>query len=127
MRFLAWTMFQYLETFSVCVKAFIKDDGELVTVDLHGFHLEKAEMIIRKSLMEAYYRGRDRIKFIHGSSTSSLQFDNSTIKFKVRTILQEATLQKMLTQVLPQEDCCIAAFKPDFEIDRSQISSIDIY
>ena len=109
------------------MKTFIQDDGELLTVDLHGFHLEKAESIVRKCVKEAYYRGRDRIKIIHGSSTSSLQFENSTIKFKVRTILQEQALQEMLNQVVQQDDCCIASLNPDFEIDRSKISSIDIY
>jgi len=100
------------------MKNFIQDDGELLSVDLHGLILDKAEEIVRKSIHEAYYRGRDRIKFIHGSSTSALLFENKTIKFRVYTILQEPALQKMLS---------IAALKPDYEIDRSPISSLDIY
>ncbi len=108
------------------MKASLRDDGEIVSIDLHGLNIDDAISICKKGIAEAYYRGRDKIKLIHGSSTSSLQFVNSTIKYRLYDLLQESSVQKQTSFVLKYEDYCVIGLRPDFEIDRDRITILDI-
>lgn len=48
-----------------------EDDGTNVTVDVHGCSVADALYIVRRSVQEAFRRGRARVIVIHGLSTTS--------------------------------------------------------
>ncbi len=47
------------------------DDGTNVTVDVHGCSIADAFYIVRRSVQEAFRRGRARVVVIHGLSAGS--------------------------------------------------------
>lgn len=48
-----------------------EDDGTNVTVDVHGCSVADAIFIVRRTVQEAYRRGRARVVVIHGMSAQS--------------------------------------------------------
>ena len=48
----------------------LRDDGSIVTVDVHGCTVQDALAIIRRSVQQAHRRGRSRLDVVHGFSTS---------------------------------------------------------
>ena len=48
----------------------LRDDGSVVTVDVHGCGVPDALAIIKRSIQEAHRRGRSRVDVVHGFSTS---------------------------------------------------------
>lgn len=60
-----------------------EDDGSVVTLDVHGCSVDDALYMIRRSLQEAYRRGRKKVEIIHGVSTSVGDRDGRTIKNEV--------------------------------------------
>ena len=70
------------------------DDGSVITVDLHGCSVDDALYIIRRSIQEAYHRGRTKVDVIHGGSTSTGTNRDRSIKNE----LQKAIDRGMLSQ-----------------------------
>ncbi len=57
-----------------------EDDGTNVTIDLHGCSVQDAEYIIRRTVQEAYRKGRGRVVVIHGKSGTGSDPSKRTIK-----------------------------------------------
>lgn len=64
----------------------LHDDGETVTLDLHGATVDEALLLSRETVYLAAERGRAAVKLIHGRSTSNSDNRKRTIK----RALQEA-------------------------------------
>ena len=48
----------------------LHDDGQTVTLDLHGATIAEAERLATAAVRAASHRGRQQVKLIHGHSTS---------------------------------------------------------
>lgn len=66
----------------------LRDDGHIVTLDLHGATVREAEALADATLRAATARGRSSVKIIHGHSTSSPQYRNRTIKHAVQELIE---------------------------------------
>jgi DNA-nicking Smr family endonuclease len=64
----------------------LRDDSGTVTLDLHGATVREAEALADATLREAAARGRSSVTLVHGSSTSSDQYRNRTIKHAVQDL-----------------------------------------
>lgn len=73
----------------------VRDDGERVTLDLHGVHLAEAELRLRRTVALATARGRSAVWVVHGSSTSDVRARNPTIKHLVEDLLARAALPEV--------------------------------
>ena len=75
----------------------VDDDGQTVTLDLHGASIEEAVDLARRCVREAARRGRHTVKIIHGQSTSSGLYANRTIKTALYDLLDRGTLSDAIT------------------------------
>lgn len=75
----------------------VQDDGSTVVIDLHGLVVDEALRLAQGALREATRRGRQTVKLIHGSSTSSTLYRNRTIKHELETWLKDGALQRVIT------------------------------
>ncbi len=70
----------------------VDDDGQTVTLDLHGAPVDEAVDLARRLVREAARRGRSTVKIIHGESTSSGLYQNRTIKNVLYDLLDRNVL-----------------------------------
>lgn len=67
----------------------LHDDGSSVSLDLHGMSVDEALHLARALIREASRRGRQIVKLIHGTSTSSTLYRNRTIKHELQSMLED--------------------------------------
>jgi DNA-nicking Smr family endonuclease len=84
----------------------IIDDGNTLTVDLHGCSLADCEDFMYNALDIAYAYGRSKVVLIHGSSTSNAHFDNDTIKHRLYKMLAANEFEEMVASYWKAEDAC---------------------
>ncbi len=70
----------------------LSDDGQRVTLDLHGCTVDEALDLAERTLRAAQRRGRQRVRLVHGASTSDARARNRTIKHALYDALDHGTL-----------------------------------
>ena len=75
----------------------LQDDGQTVTLDLHGARVGEAERLVLNVVSKAYASGRSRVKIIHGTSTSHMLYRNRTIKHTIYDLLESGSLQQYVS------------------------------
>jgi Smr domain len=83
----------------------LKDDGQTVTLDLHGASVDEAEGLALRVVAEARRRGRSSVRLIHGSSTSG--GGRQTIKSALRTLLDDGRLGVSPGNAIAGEDTIV--------------------
>jgi len=81
----------------------LEDDGSRVTLDLHGLSVDEAIDLTYSTLRLAEDRGRNRLKVIHGSSTTQAG-QPRTIKSELHDLLDRGTLGTHATDVVRSRD-----------------------
>lgn len=81
----------------------LNDDGNTVTLDLHGVTVDEAIDLTYSTLRLAEERGRNRLTLIHGSSTTQGPQDR-TIKSALHGLLDRGELGTHATSVLRSKD-----------------------
>lgn len=64
----------------------LTDDGQTVTLDLHGARVDEAVHLVQALIVEAARRGRPTAKVVHGTSTTDAG-GHRTIKTELRARL----------------------------------------
>ena len=75
----------------------VDDDGQTVTLDLHGASVEEATTLAARLVREAARCGRHTVKIVHGHSTSSGLYQNRTIKNALYDLLDRGALGEAVT------------------------------
>ena len=81
----------------------LDDDGTIVTLDLHGLSVDEAVDVTYSTLRLAEDRGRNRLKVIHGSSTTQGP-QSRTIKSALHDLLDRGGLASHATDVIRSRD-----------------------
>lgn len=81
----------------------LEDDGNTVTLDLHGLSVDEAIDLTYNTLRLAEDRGRNRLKVIHGSSTTQAG-QHRTIKNALHDLLDQGNLASHATTVVRSRD-----------------------
>lgn len=81
----------------------LEDDGSKVTLDLHGLSVDEALDLTYSTLRLAEDRGRNRLKVIHGSSTTQ-GGQRRTIKSALHDRLDQGHLASHATEVVRSRD-----------------------
>lgn len=81
----------------------LKDDGTKVTLDLHGLSIDEAIDLTYSTLRLAENRGRNRLKVIHGSSTTQAG-QHRTIKRALHDLLDRGSLGAHATDIMRSRD-----------------------
>lgn len=75
----------------------LNDDGQTVTLDLHGTRVAEAERLLLRATSLAAERGRRQLKVIHGASTSDTRYRNRTIRHALYDLLDDGALDRWVT------------------------------
>lgn len=86
----------------------LKDDGHVVTLDLHGATVDEAVDLTYRTLRLAEERGRTRLKLIHGSSTTEAGATR-TIKSALYDLLDRGELGAHATNVIRSQNTLVLA------------------
>lgn len=62
------------------------DDGQTVTLDLHGATVPEAVQLAEAAIVQAARHGRATVRLVHGASTSE-SGDRTTIRSELRRLL----------------------------------------
>ncbi|MFP4228116.1 MAG: Smr/MutS family protein [Salinivenus sp.] len=103
----------------------LKDDGRVVTLDLHGATVDEALDLTYRTLRLADDRGRSRLRLIHGSSTTQAGATR-TIKRALYDELNRGSLGTHATNVIRQRDTLILALDVTAASDPTPIRLRDV-
>jgi hypothetical protein len=75
----------------------LTDDGQSVTLDLHGARVDEAVDLAIRLVQVATRRGRTSLRLIHGASSSSDRVRNRTIKHALQDALDRGLFGSALS------------------------------
>ncbi len=104
----------------------IRDDGDTVTVDLHGLRVDEAVFWAVRILDEARRRGRSTARIIHGTSTSVLSHERRTIKQALYEWLESEDARAKVSGTFKHDAFFIMGLRSTGPPDRRPIAAIDI-
>ena len=104
----------------------IDDDGQTVTLDLHGASVDEAVTLATRLVREAARRGRRTVKIIHGQSTSSRLYQNRTIKNALHDLLDRGTLDSTVSTVWRADGHLLLSLDVTAAADPSPIRLLDV-
>lgn len=85
----------------------LNDDGNAVTLDLHGVTVDDAERLIQRTARIAASRGRGRLTVIHGASTSDIRYRNRTIRHALYDLLDSGALEDVTSDFRNEGSCLL--------------------
>lgn len=104
----------------------LDDDGQSVTLDLHGATVDEAMRLSEALVREACRRGRSQVRLIHGSSTSSAAFRNRTIKHALEEAVARGRFAPDVVDALHRENVLTLSLGVSAERDTASISMLDL-
>jgi len=104
----------------------LHDNGQTVVVDLHGLSVAQALELVVEIVRVAGKRGRQSIRFIHGSSTSSRLYDNGTIKHTLSEWLEGAHKRGEIASWVAYGDESLVALPVSNTSDPNTISLLEL-
>lgn len=102
----------------------LDDDGNVVTLDLHGATVDEAIDMTYRVLRLAEDRGRTRLKLVHGSSTTD--GNRRTIKSELHDLLDRGKLGRSATNVIRSQNSLVLALDLTATTDPTPIELRDV-
>lgn len=103
----------------------IDDDGQVVTLDLHGATVDEAIDLTYRTLRLAEDRGRSQLTLIHGSSTTG--GGTRTIKEALHELLDHGDLGAHATSVRRSRDSLTLVLDLTARTDQTPIRLRDVW
>lgn len=103
----------------------LHDDGQTVTLDLHGARVDEALELTRRVLRLAARRGRHQVRLIHGASTSDVRYRNRTIRHALLDALDAGTLPHV-TAAWPAEGHLLLSLDVTARPDPARLTGFDL-
>ncbi len=104
----------------------VDDDGQTVTLDLHGASVDEAVDLARRCVREAARRGRHTVKIVHGHSTSSRLYANRTIKTALYDLLDRGVFANAVTHAWRADGHLLLSLDVTATADATPIRLLDI-
>lgn len=89
----------------------IDDDGQRVTVDLHGVSVERALEVADAAIIESARRGRSTLRLIHGASSYERGAD-FTIRGELEHAVDDGRFDRHVTSVVEDETSMLLGLAP---------------
>lgn len=90
----------------------LDDDGQTVTLDLHGARVDEAERLAEAAVVQAARHGRQTLRLVHGHSTSGAWSERRTIKMALHEMLDRGAFRSHVTQSLRGEGHLLLGLAP---------------
>ncbi len=104
----------------------IEDDGQAVTLDLHGARIAEALTLAQRAVREAARRGRGSVKIVHGQSTTESLYQNRTIKNALYDLLDRGALSNTVSHAWRAEGYVLLSLDVSASSQPSRIRMSDI-
>ena len=105
----------------------VTDDGQRLTLDLHGLHVGEAEAVIQRAARLAAERGRATLVVVHGASTSSRLYRNRTIKHALADLLDRGALRPDVTDSFSNDGSTLLNLAAGRTADSRPITASDLW
>lgn len=102
----------------------LHDDGQTVTLDLHGATVDEALTLAHRVLLEAQHRGRSTLKLIHGHSTSGGR--RRTIKQALHAELNDGILAHYAGRTFRAHGHLLLSLDATAHTDAARIRMADV-
>ena len=89
----------------------LNDDGQAVTLDLHGVRVEEAARLSQALVVEAARRGRSTVRLIHGTSTYDAGGER-TIKGALREALAHGDYDRHVSSSFTADGMLVLGLSP---------------
>lgn len=89
----------------------LDDDGQSVTLDLHGARIHDALDLATSLIVEAARHGRSTVRLVHGASTADRGADR-TIKTALHDALDDGAFDQHVTSSFRQDTVLILGLAP---------------
>ena len=103
----------------------VRDDGQRVSLDLHGATIRNAIILLRRTLMVSAARGRSTVRVIHGYSTSVNPRVRTSIRDELNRLLDEGSLSEV-QNYFRLDGATILSLRLCNDVDRRPITIRDI-
>ena len=90
----------------------LDDDGQTVTLDLHGARVDEAERLALAAVVEAARRGRQTLRLVHGHSTTDRWGEARTIKTVLHRLVDEGTFGRHVASCVRGEGHLLLGLAP---------------
>lgn len=104
----------------------LHDDGQTVTLDLHGLRVDEAAALARRTVEEAARRGRGTVRLVHGSSTSAASRHRRTIKHVLAELVERGDLPGV-TSAFATGDALLLSLSHSADADGARIQLRDVW
>jgi DNA-nicking Smr family endonuclease len=104
----------------------LHDDGQVVTLDLHGARRDEAVRLVTRLVPLAARRGRAQVKLIHGHSTSQAPYRTDSIRHDLYNLLDSRPLSAYVRQQWRQEGYLLLALDLTARPDPTPIQLRDL-
>ena len=105
----------------------LDDDGQSVTLDLHGATVHEALRLTDALIVEAARHGRSTVRLIHGSSTTGPDGGDRTIKTALHRALEDGQFSRHVTTSFKGESTLLLGLAPSPSPVRSRLRLSDLY
>lgn len=90
----------------------LEDDGQTITLDLHGARVAEAERLTEAVVIEAARHGRAIVRLIHGVSTSEWGDGRRTIKSAIHEMLDDVGFLRHVASVIREDGHVLLGIAP---------------
>lgn len=104
----------------------LDDDGQTVTLDLHGARVEEAERLAAAAVIEAARHGRQTLRLVHGHSTTGRWGEERTIKTALHAMLDAGAFRSHVTQSVRGEGHLLLGLAPAPTPARGRLRLADL-
>ncbi len=103
----------------------LDDDGQSVTLDLHGVRVDEAVDLAAALVVEAARRGRSTVRLIHGTSTDDLGVER-TIKSALTQTIREGGYDRHVSSSYALEGMLVLGLAPSPRPQQGRIRIVDL-
>lgn len=105
----------------------LDDDGQTVTLDLHGARVDEAERLAAAAVVEAARRGRRTLRLVHGHSTTGRRGEERTIKTALHAMLDRGLFRGHVTQSVRGEGHVLLGLAPAPTPAAGRLRLVDLW
>lgn len=105
----------------------LDDDGQTVTLDLHGARVAEAEALARATVREAARRGRRTLRIVHGTSTTDPTGGSRTIKTAIHDALDAGDWGPDVASSLRAEGHVLVGLSPALRPAPGRLRLADVW
>lgn len=104
----------------------LDDDGQRITLDLHGAAVGRAVEIAEATIVEAARHGRQTVRIVHGASTAE-RGEGRTIRSALREAVEAGDFDRHVTTYVFDDGSMLLGLAPSPRPVGTRIRLVDVW